>query len=127
MIDAYEDPGTPDCRGGWRFLWWLVLRQPWRAVSGALLSSVWMVLMAAAPYLMSRAVDDGLVPGDMGALAWWTGALFVIGAVNAWLSIMRHRTMTRVRIDANFRTVKLIVGQTVRLGAVLSRRARAAR
>lgn len=125
MIDAYEDPGTPDCRGGWRFLWWLVWRQPGRAVSGALLSSVWMVLMAAAPYLMSRAVDDGLVPGDMGALAWWTGALFVVGAVNSWLSIMRHRTMTRVRIDANFRTVKLIVGQTVRLGAVLSRRAQA--
>ncbi|WP_406121939.1 ABC transporter transmembrane domain-containing protein [Streptomyces sp. NBC_00989] len=125
MIDAYEDPGTPDCRGGWRFLWWLVLRQPGRAVSGALLSSVWMVLMAAAPYLMSKAVDDGLVPGDLGALAWWTGVLFVVGAVNSWLSIMRHRTMTRVRIDANFRTVKLIVGQTVRLGAVLSRRARA--
>ncbi|MFG2379251.1 ABC transporter ATP-binding protein [Streptomyces sp. NPDC048504] len=125
MIDAYEDPGTPDCRGGWRFLWWLVWRQPGRAVSGALLSSVWMVLMAAAPYLMSRAVDDGLVPGNMGALAWWTGVLFVVGAVNSWLSIMRHRTMTRVRIDANFRTVKLIVGQTVRLGAVLSRRAQA--
>ncbi|MFJ8142521.1 ABC transporter ATP-binding protein [Streptomyces sp. NPDC096013] len=125
MIDAYEDPGTPDCRGGWRFLWWLVRRQPGRAVSGALLSSVWMVLMAAAPYLMSRAVDDGLVPGRMGPLAWWTGALFVVGAVNSWLSIMRHRTMTRVRIDANFRTVKLIVGQAVRLGAVLSRRARA--
>ncbi|MGQ4437336.1 MULTISPECIES: ABC transporter transmembrane domain-containing protein [unclassified Streptomyces] len=125
MIDAYEDPGTPDCRGGWRFLWWLVRRQPGRAVSGALLSSVWMVLMAAAPYLMSRAVDDGLVPGRMGPLAWWTGALFVVGAVNSWLSIMRHRTMTRVRIDANFRTVKLIVGQSVRLGAVLQRRARA--
>lgn len=125
MIDAYEDPGTPDCRGGWRFLWWLVLRQPGRAVSGALLSSVWMVLMAAAPYLMSRAVDDGLVPGHLGTLAWWTGVLFVVGAVNSWLSIMRHRTMTRVRIDANFRTVKLIVGQAVGLGAVLSRRARA--
>lgn len=125
MIDAYEEPGTPDCRGGWRFLWWLVLRQPGRAVSGALLSSVWMVLMAAAPYLMSRAVDDGLVPGHLGTLAWWTVVLFVVGAVNSWLSIMRHRTMTRVRIDANFRTVKLIVGQAVRLGAVLSRRAQA--
>jgi ABC-type bacteriocin/lantibiotic exporter with double-glycine peptidase domain len=125
MIDPYEDPGTPDCRGGWRFLWWLVLRQPGRAVCGALLSSVWMVLMAAAPYLMSRAIDDGLVPGHLGTLAWWTAALFVVGAVNSWLSIMRHRTMTRVRIDANFRTVKLIVGQTVRLGAVLSRRAQA--
>jgi ABC-type bacteriocin/lantibiotic exporter with double-glycine peptidase domain len=125
MIKADEDPGTPDCRGGWRFLWWLVLRQRGRAVSGALLSSVWMVLMAAAPYLMSRAVDDGLVPGHLGTLAWWTGVLFVVGAVNSWLSIMRHRTMTRVRIDANFRTVKLIVGQAVRLGAVLSRRTRA--
>ncbi|MFJ9631268.1 ABC transporter ATP-binding protein [Streptomyces sp. NPDC101175] len=125
MIDAYEDPGTPDCRGGWHFLWWLVMRQPGRALSGALLSSVWMVLMAAAPYLMARAVDDGLVPGRLGTLAWWTGALFVVGAVNSWLSIMRHRTMTRVRMDANFRTVKLIVGQAIRLGAVLSRRARA--
>ncbi|MGX9886521.1 ABC transporter ATP-binding protein [Streptomyces sp. NPDC002276] len=125
MIDAYEDPGTPDCRGGWRFLWWLVMRQRWRAVAGALLSSVWMVLLAAAPYLMARAVDDGLVPGHLGTLAWWSGALFAVGAVNSWLSIMRHRTMTRVRMDANFRTVKLIVGQAVRLGAVLSRRARA--
>ena len=122
MIDAYEDPGEPDCRGGWHYLWWLVRRQLGRCVTGALLSSVWMVLMAAAPYLMSRAIDDGLVPGHLGVLAWWTGALFVVGAFNAWLSIMRHRTMTRVRMDANFRTVKVVVGHAVRLGAALPRR-----
>ncbi|WP_189957613.1 ABC transporter transmembrane domain-containing protein [Streptomyces alanosinicus] len=123
MIDAYEDPGTPDIRGGWHFLWWLVLRQPGRAVAGALLGSVWMVLLAAQPYLMARAVDDGLVPGRLGVLAGWAGTMFVLGSVNAWLSIMRHRTMTRVRMDANFRTVKVVVGQVVRLGAVLPRRA----
>ncbi|CAL9588202.1 putative multidrug resistance ABC transporter ATP-binding_permease protein YheI [Streptomyces sp. enrichment culture] len=123
MIDAYEDPGTPDCRGGARYLWWLVLRQPGRCAAGAVFGSVWMVLLAATPYLMSRAVDDGLEPGDTGALAGWTGALFAVGAFNAWLSVMRHRTMTRVRMDANFRTVKVVVGQTVRLGASLSRRA----
>ncbi|MEV0185765.1 ABC transporter ATP-binding protein [Streptomyces sp. NPDC050625] len=123
MIDAYEDPGTPDCRGGWRFLWWLVLRQPGRSLCGALLASVWMVLMATAPYLMSRAVDDGLVPGHLGRLAWWTLVLFLVGAVNSWVSIMRHRTMTRVRMDANFRTVKVVVGQAVRLGAALPSRA----
>ncbi|MFF4401628.1 ABC transporter ATP-binding protein [Streptomyces sp. NPDC001480] len=123
MIDAYEDPGTPDCRGGWWYLWWLVRCQPGRSLAGALLGSVWMTLMAAAPYLMSRAIDDGLVPGDMGALARWTVVLFVVGAFNAWLSIMRHRTMTRVRMDANFRTVKVVVGHAVRLGAALPRRA----
>jgi ABC-type multidrug transport system fused ATPase/permease subunit len=123
VIDAYEDPGTPDCRGGARYLWWLVMRQPGRCAAGAVFGSVWMVLLAATPYAMSRAVDDGLGPGDMGALALWTGALFVVNGVNSWLSIMRHRTMTRVRMDANFRTVKVVVGQTVRLGASLERRA----
>ncbi|MDQ0993150.1 ABC transporter ATP-binding protein [Streptomyces sp. V3I7] len=119
MIDAYEDPGTPDCRGGWRYLWWLVTRQPGRSVAGALLGSTWMVLLAATPYLMARAIDEGLEPGDMGALAGWTAALFVVGAFNAWLGVMRHRTMTRVRMDANFRTVKVVVRQAVRLGAAL--------
>ncbi len=121
MIDAYEDPGTPDRRGGARYLWWLVTRQPWRCAAGATFGSVWMVLLAATPYLMSRAIDDGLEPGDMGALAVWSGALFAVGAFNSWLSIMRHRTMTRVRMDANFRTVKVVVGQAVRLGSSLSR------
>ncbi|MGW7823261.1 ABC transporter transmembrane domain-containing protein [Streptomyces puniciscabiei] len=123
MIDAYEDPGTPDTRGGWRYLWWLVLRQPGRSAAGALLGSVWLVLMAAQPYLMARAVDEGLVPGRLGVLAAWTGVMFAVGSVNAWLSIMRHRTMTRVRMDANFRTVKVVVGHVVRLGAALPRRA----
>lgn len=121
MIDAYGDPGTPDGRGGARYLWWLVLRQPGRCAAGAVFGSVWMVLLAATPYLMSRAVDEGLEPGDMGALALWTGALFAVNGVNSWLGIMRHRTMTRVRMDAHFRTVKVVVGQSVRLGASLSR------
>ncbi|MFE7211898.1 ABC transporter transmembrane domain-containing protein [Streptomyces sp. NPDC057611] len=122
MIDAYEDPGTPDCRSGWRYLWWLVMCQPGRSAAGAVLASAWMVLLAATPYLMSRAIDDGLQPGNMAALAGWTGLLFVVGAFNAWLSAMRHRTMTRVRMDANFRTVKVVVDHVVRLGAALPRR-----
>ncbi|WP_406006663.1 ABC transporter ATP-binding protein/permease [Streptomyces sp. NBC_00637] len=125
MIDAYEDPGTPDRRGGWAYLAWLVRCQPWRALAGAVLASVWMVLMAVAPYLLSKAVDDGLEPGDTAALAGWTAALFAVGAFNAWVSIMRHRTMTRVRMDAYLRTTKVVVAHTVRLGAALPRQVRA--
>ncbi|WP_075661158.1 ABC transporter transmembrane domain-containing protein [Streptomyces acidiscabies] len=122
MIDAYADPGTPDCKGGAGYLWWLTRCQLGRALAGAALASVWMVLLAATPWMISKAVDEGLEPGDLGALVWWSTALFVVGAFNAWLSIMRHRTMTRLRMDANYRTVKVVVRQAVRLGAALPRR-----
>ncbi|MFF5187063.1 ABC transporter transmembrane domain-containing protein [Streptomyces sp. NPDC000345] len=121
-VDAYEDPGTPDRRSGWAYLAWLVRCQPGRAVAGAVLASCWMVLLAAAPYLLSKAVDEGLRPGGSAALAGWTAALLVVGAGNAWVSIMRHRTMTRLRMDAYFRTVKVVVGHAVRLGDALPRR-----
>lgn len=59
MIDTYGDPGTPDGRGGARYLWWLVRRQPGRCLAGAVYGSVWMVLLASTPYLMSRRWTTG--------------------------------------------------------------------
>ncbi|WP_406374566.1 ABC transporter ATP-binding protein/permease [Streptomyces sp. NBC_00647] len=121
MIDAYADPGTPDRRGGWRYLWWLVTRQAGRSLTGAVVATVWMGLMALTPYLLSRAIDDGLEPSDGTALAGWTAAVLGAGVFNAWLGVVRHRTMTKVRMDANFRTVKVVVEHAARLGAALSR------
>ena len=123
MIDAYGDPGTPDIRSAGRYLWWLLTRQTHRAVAGALLGTTWMLLVTLTPYLLSRAIDDGLVPGDTAALTGWATALLGAGVLNAWVGTMRHRTMTRIRMDANFRTVKVVMGQATRLGAALPRRA----
>ena len=53
MIDAYEDPGVPDRRGGARYLWWLVRQQAGRSALGSLISCVWMVLLAATPYTLT--------------------------------------------------------------------------
>lgn len=122
MIDSYGDPGTPDIRNSGRYLWWLLTRQVQRAFTGALLGTAWMLLLTLTPYLLSRAIDDGLVPGDTAALTGWAAALFGAGVLNAWVGTMRHRTMTRIRMDANFRTVKVVMGQATRLGAALPRR-----
>lgn len=46
--------------------------------------------------------------------------MFLVGALTAWLSSPRHRTMTRLRMDASFRTGKPVVEQAVRLGAAVA-------
>nr|WP_258050316.1 ABC transporter ATP-binding protein [Streptomyces finlayi] len=84
-----------------------------------------MVCLTLPPYLLSRAIDDGLEPGRWSVLAGWVAALFGVGVLNAWIGIMRHRTMTRVRMDAAFRSVQVVVRQATRLGGALPRRATA--
>ncbi|MCX4734821.1 ABC transporter ATP-binding protein [Streptomyces sp. NBC_01363] len=81
-----------------------------------------MVCLTLPPYLLSRAIDDGLQPGRWPALIGWVAALLGVGVLNAWLAIMRHRTMTRVRLDAAFRSVQAVVAQATRLGGALPRR-----
>jgi ABC-type multidrug transport system fused ATPase/permease subunit len=117
--------GPPDLSGARavrRYLWWLVASQPRRIARGAFFGTLWMVGLTLPPYLLSRAVDDGLTRGDRGATAGWAAALLFVGAGNAWLAIMRHRTMTRVRVDAVLRTVRIVLRQATRLGATLPRR-----
>ncbi|MEU8710208.1 ABC transporter ATP-binding protein [Streptomyces sp. NPDC048565] len=122
MTQPSVDPGTPDSRGPLRYLWWLVTSQRRRIAGGALLGSAWMVCLTLPPYLLSRAIDDGLEPGRGGVLAGWVAALLGVGVLNAWLAIMRHRTMTRVRLDAAFRSVQVVVRHATRLGGALPRR-----
>ncbi|MGP3967530.1 ABC transporter transmembrane domain-containing protein [Streptomyces sp. 6N223] len=109
-------------RSAWGFLWWLVACQRRRVAAGAVLGTAWMIGLTLPPYALSRAIDDGLAPGDSAALAGWAAVLLSVGVANAWLAIMRHRTMTRVRLDAAYRTVRVVVGHTTRLGAALPRR-----
>jgi ABC-type multidrug transport system fused ATPase/permease subunit len=110
-------------RGPWSYLAWLVTRQRGRVALGALLGTAWTVGLALPPYLLSRAVDS-LAGGQRDAVLGWAAILVVVGGILAWLSIWRHRTMTRVRMDAAFRTVSEVNAHAARLGASLARRAR---
>jgi len=111
-----------DVRGPLRYLWWLVRRQKLRIATGALLGSLWMVGLTLPPYLLSQAIDRGLQRRDLAALAAWGAVLFAVGGVNAVLAILRHRTMTKIRLDGSFRTVQAVITHATRLGAALPRR-----
>ncbi|WP_433394226.1 ABC transporter ATP-binding protein [Micromonospora sp. KLBMP9576] len=92
---------------------------------GSLLGTAWMTCLSVRPYLISRAVDDGLRTGDTRALALWAAAIVVAGVGLSWLGIMRHRTMTFIREDAKARSAAVVLRHLSRVGAVLPRRAAA--
>ncbi|MFF5173823.1 ABC transporter ATP-binding protein [Micromonospora sp. NPDC000089] len=118
----HAEPGTPDLRGPLRYICWLVRRQPGRVLRGSLLGTAWMVGLSARPWLISRAVDQGLRTGNGRALWLWVTAIVLAGVALSYLGIMRHRTMTYIREDAKARSATLVLRQVSRLGAVLPRR-----
>ncbi|MFY1690125.1 ABC transporter ATP-binding protein [Plantactinospora sp. WMMB782] len=118
----HPDPGVPDTRGPLRYIWWLVRSQPVRVLRGSLIGTAWMVGLALRPYLVSRAIDDGLRTGDTGALLFWVAAIVVAGFGLAQLGILRHRTMTFIREDASARSAAVLLRQLTRIGAVLPRK-----
>jgi ABC-type multidrug transport system fused ATPase/permease subunit len=89
---------------------------------GSLVGTAWMVGLAVRPYLVARAIDDGLRAGDRKALLSWVAAILVAGVVLAYLGIMRHRTMTFVREDASARSAGVLLRHLAGIGAVLPRK-----
>lgn len=122
MVETYPPPRLRDILTPGRFLWWLARSQPRRILAGAFLGTTWMIGLIIPPWLLSKAVDQGLLTGDFGRLVEWVAALVGVGVLTAYLSIMRHRTMTRVRMDASFRTVTAVTRHATVLGAALPRR-----
>ncbi|MBG0564248.1 ABC transporter ATP-binding protein [Actinoplanes sp. NEAU-A11] len=111
-----------DVRGPGRYLWWLARQCKGRVAAGTLFGSAWFLALAFTPYLISRAVDEGVGPRSVPALLAWTAAVLVLGAVSAGFGIMRHRSMTRLRLAAALRTADEVLEHATRLGAALPRR-----
>lgn len=117
----YASPGLPDHRSPIRFLWWLTFSQRRRVLLGTLWGTTWMCALMLPPYLLSRTIDEGLDARDTGMLLLWIAAVVATGAGIATLGILRHRTMTRIRVDASYRTIQVVTRHITQLGSALPR------
>ena len=116
------DPGSPDLRSPLSFL----LRVAWlqrREVAGGMAFGIlWMGSQALVPYVLGRAIDDGIAAQDRDALMRWALVLVGIGAVQGAAGVLRHRFAVANWIVAAFRTHQWVSAQATRLGAGLSTR-----
>lgn len=111
-----------DIRGPARFLWWLARQLKWRVGLGAMFGSLWFTSLALTPYLLQQAIDHGLASRQVGALAGWTAVVLLNGGAAAGLGIMRHRSMTKLRVAAGLRTAEAVLEHAIQLGSAMPRR-----
>jgi ABC-type multidrug transport system fused ATPase/permease subunit len=122
IADRYADPRPRDLRSPLRLLLWLIAGQKWRVVRASSLGTVWMVGLAAPPYLLSEAIDEGLRAKNNGALIGWVLALVAACLANAAVGGLRHSTMTRIRTYSAYQLGLSTVRHSTRLGAALDRK-----
>ena len=113
------DPGVPDLRSPARFLLRVAVLQKWTVLGGVTFGVLWMGGQALVPYVLGRAIDEGIAQGDRGALVDWVLLLALLGALQAVTGITRHRFAVTNWLQAAFRTTQWTNAQTVRLGAGL--------
>ncbi|GLZ02228.1 ABC transporter ATP-binding protein [Actinoplanes sp. NBRC 103695] len=89
---------------------------------GAGFGTLWFASLAATPYLLAKAIDNGLSAHDTAVLVAWSAGVLALGAGSAVLGIMRHRSMTKLRTHAGLMTADLVLEHATRLGAALPRR-----
>ena len=124
-ITAWTSGSTsvPDTSSPLRLLGWL-LRQQWGLVAvGCLVSLLWMAPAALTPWVLGRAIDEGIVPGDDGRVWLWAGVLLLITVVGAGSGVVYHTVSVRSWLIAAYGQTGLVTNKAVRLGHVLPRRA----
>ncbi|HEY9293745.1 MAG TPA: ABC transporter ATP-binding protein [Microlunatus sp.] len=114
--------GQPDTRSPVRFLFWL-LRQQWDVVlAGAGVSVLWMMPGTLGPYLIGRAVDDGITAHSTSQLIYWSALLLGVIVIGAIFGIIGHTLVVRGWLIALYRTTKMVARKAGQLGHVLPQR-----
>ncbi|MGI9005560.1 MAG: ABC transporter transmembrane domain-containing protein [Streptosporangiaceae bacterium] len=115
------DPGRPDLRSAWRFIWWLMASQRSSVLAGVLWGCCWMIAQALVPAVIGAAVD-ALAGRNSGAFTADCLIMLGLGAATAITGVLRHRRVVANFLDAAFRIIQLITAHAATLGSTLPRR-----
>ncbi|MGO4301743.1 ABC transporter ATP-binding protein [Leifsonia sp. RAF41] len=102
-----------------RFLLWQAARQPASLTGGVLFGVVWMLCQAVWPYLLGRAVDEG-VSGDPTRLWVWCGALLGVAVVQALSGMLRHRMAVSNWLRSSLGIARLIGYHSAETGPAIT-------
>src|SRR5687767_14813372 len=118
----FTDPGKPDTRSPARFLLWVGRQQLGTLLLGMTFGIVWMLAQALLPWVLGRAVDEGIATGDSRALLAWAAALFGLGVVQAVAGTLRHRVAVSNWLQSGFRMIQVVAHHAALTGPAIRSR-----
>lgn len=78
---------TPPAQG----VFWWTLRWQWRCLlGGAVIGVIWRALMFALPVALGRAIDNGVIGGDVQLGLVWVAIAFLLALTRAGAAALRH-------------------------------------
>jgi ABC-type multidrug transport system fused ATPase/permease subunit len=116
------DPGRPDTRSPARLLVWVGRQQLGTLAAGVFFGVAWMVAQALMPFAIGRSIQHGIVDHDNRELAFWTVLLLVLGLVQAFAGVMRHRLAVFNWLRASFRLAQIVAHHAARSGPAVRAR-----
>ncbi len=118
----YPDPGKPVLTSPARYLLWLASHQKSTLLIGTGFGIVWMLTQAFVPFVIGRAIDDGIVGSDIAQLSQWVLILIGLVVVQVFAGMMRHRAAISNWMQAVFKSIRLIGHRITRTGDALPRK-----
>ncbi|MBB2985595.1 ABC transporter transmembrane domain-containing protein [Terracoccus luteus] len=116
-----DDPGTPVLDSPTAYLTWVAKGQRRTLVVAVLFGVVWLVSQALFPAVVGRAIDQGIIGGDLGRLALWCAVLVGLVLVSAASGAVRHRYAVTNWMQAAFRSAQLVGHHAADTGESLTR------
>jgi ABC-type multidrug transport system fused ATPase/permease subunit len=112
----------PDTRSPGAFLRWHLRQQPGVIAAATFVGFLWQLPLTLGPFLVGKAVDDGILAGSFTDLLRWAGLLGLVTVTGALFGIAMHTLVVRSWLIALYGTIQMVARKSVQLGHVLPRR-----
>ncbi|MDR0959561.1 MAG: ABC transporter ATP-binding protein/permease [Propionibacteriaceae bacterium] len=121
-VAAEAGEEIPDVRSPSRFSWWLLGQQKSVIAFEAFMACVYFLPGALLPYLLGRAIDEGVATGRIGVAAAWAGLMLVVIIIGAFGDVTGSTAGTVAWVVSKFRVMKLVTRKVAQVGHGLGRR-----
>ena len=112
----------PDLRSPGRFLWSVIRSQQGVVATAALVGVLWQLPLTIGPWMVGKAVDQGLIAHSVPATLQWSGLLLLVIIIGGVFGITMHTLVVRSWLIALYGTTLMVTRKAAQLGHVLPRR-----